>query len=332
MKRKLVGLMLLTSVGGCTAESTKSPDDDATSSPSTSSATLSGGGGATATSTQATASASTGDVSTSASTTGAPSGECNGAFGEPVVLFTAEMSIPQSFTITPDELELYYVNDLDGERIIERRVRSSRTTGFGPGEPVSELLDVCPSVNAAFAVGTVDLSPDGLVAYIACEEDVTLPTTLVTARRTSLGGAFTPDPTPLGMVGASFATADGLEGFSNTPAELAGLDRHQRASLAVPFGTAERLSIQLRGPDPSNDGLWLFGSVAVGGGTSEEYQLAAAARSDLASPFGEPSAEGFPTPPAGFSDYTPTISADCRSLYFLRLGESSVFSVMLAQR
>lgn len=170
------------------------------------------------------------------------------------------------------------------------------------------------------------------MAYIACEETVELPTTLVKATRAALGAPFVPDPTPLGIVGASFATSDGLEAFANTPTALDQLDRHRRASLTVPFGEAERLPILLRGPDPSNDGLWLFGTVPIAGTATVSYRLAAALRSDRAAPFGEPTTEGFPVPPAGFSDYTPTISADCRSLYFLRFGAETAFSVMLAQR
>ena len=83
------------------------------------------------------------------------------------------------------------------------------------------------------------------------------------ALRPALGAPFTPDLASIGTVGASFATADGLEGFSNTPGALDQLDRHRRTSLTAPFGQAERLPIALRGPDPSNDGLWLFGSVPV---------------------------------------------------------------------
>jgi len=301
---------------------------------STTASTAGGSGGATASSSEQTASSSTTSPSTTAtaSTTGGPSVDCNGAFGEPTLLFTAETTAPQSFALTPDELELYYINYPNDVRIIERRVRSSRAASFGAGEAVPELVDVCPSVNPAFGVGTVDLSPDGLTAYISCEEDVELPTTLVVATRSALGAPFTPDLTPMGTVGASFATADGLEGFSNTPGALDQLDRHGRASRSEPFGEPEPLAIQLRGPDPSNDGLWLFGSLPIEGSETQDYHLAAAVRSDLASPFGEPTIAGFPAPPAGFSDLTPSISADCRSLYFLRFGASGVFSVMVAQR
>ncbi|HEY6727588.1 MAG TPA: hypothetical protein VI197_26310 [Polyangiaceae bacterium] len=316
----------------------ESADNDTTASASTapptatSTATLSGSGGTTAGS-QETASVTGAAPSSTSSTTGGPSADCSGAFGEPIELFAVEMAPPQSFAITPDELELYYVVEPDGGvRIIERRARTSRSVSFGAPEAVPELLDLCPGVSPELAVGTIDLSPDGLQAYIACEEVVELPTTLVRARRTALGAPFTPDPTPIGIVGASFATADGLEGFANTPSALDQLDRHQRTSLTVPFGEAERLPITLRGPDPSNDGLWLFGTVPVAGTDSVSYHLAATSRSNPQAPFAEPTTEGFPSPPVDFSDYTPTISADCRSLYFLRLGASPVFSVMLAQR
>lgn len=333
MRRTLAVFSLAVLVPGCGGDS---QGNDTTASGSTAASTVtsaatsapSGSGGGS----QVTASVTSGGPSSTASTTGGSSADCSGAFGEPVELFAVELSPPQSFAITPDELELYYVIAPDEVRIIERRVRSSRSASFGPPQAVPELLDLCPGLSAELAVGTIDLSPDGLVAYISCEETVELPTTLVRATRTALGAPFTPDPTPLGTVGASFATADGLEGFANTPEALDQLDRYQRASLTVPFGEAERLAIQLRGPDPSNDGLWLFGGLPIAGTDPVDYQLGAAMRAARADPFGAPTSEGFPAPPADFSDYTPTISADCRSLYFLRIGASTMFSVMVAQR
>lgn len=333
LKQTLAGTSFAVFALACGGESDSDSSDAAASGSTTTSAvtasTGDGSGGNTAGS-QATASVAGDAASSTVSTTGGPQADCSGSFGEPVELFAVDTTAPQSFAITPDELELYYVIAPQDVRIIERRVRSSRSSSFGPAEAVPELLDLCPGLSPDFAVGTIDLSPDGLVAYIACETVVELPTTLVRATRTALGAAFTPDPTPLGIVGASFATADGLEGFANTPEALDQIDRYQRTSLTVPFGEAERLPIVLRGPDPSNDGRWLFGGVPIAG--TDQYQLAAAMRPDRGSPFGEPTSEGFPSPPAGFSDYTPTISADCRSLYFLRLGASTMFSVMVSER
>lgn len=334
----LVGLLAAAFAVGCGGESgSNQADSSSTTTGATTASTAGDGSDTTASNTAQTASVGTGGAgsttaNTTAATSGGPSSDCSGAFGEPTLLFTAEVTAPQSFSLTPDELELYYINYPEDVRFIERRVRSSRSSSFGPGEAVPELLDVCPSVNAVFGVGTVDLSPDGLTAYISCEENVDLPTTLVSATRPALGAPFTPDLASIGTVGASFATADGLEGFSNTPGALDQLDRHRRTSLTAPFGQAERLPIALRGPDPSNDGLWLFGSVPVEGSETQDYHLGSAARADLTSAFGEPTIEGLPAPPAGFSDLTPTISADCRSLYFLRFGASGVFSVMVAQR
>ncbi|HEU5072567.1 MAG TPA: hypothetical protein VFU02_00300 [Polyangiaceae bacterium] len=334
MRQGLVGLSIATLAVACGGESGGNADDttnqSATAAATGGGATGGGSGGATSSSSQETSNVGT-DGSNTASTTGAPIGDCSGPFGEPVELFTAELTAPQSFALTPDELELYYVDYPDQVRRVHRRVRSSRTSSFGPPEAVPELVDLCPSVSAELVVGTIDLSPDGLVAYIACEETVELPTTLVTATRSALGAPFVPDTAPLGTVGASFATADGLEAFANTPTGLDMLDRHRRDSLTVPFGQAERLPIQLRGPDPSNDGLWLFGSLPVAGTDPVQYHLAATVRTDRSAPFGEPTLEGFPSPPAGFSDFTPTISADCRSLYFLRYG-ASPFSVMVSRR
>ena len=334
-KRRLAAHWLTAFAVGCGGES---GSNDADSSLTTGGTTTAGDSGeATLSNTVETASVGTGGAgtttsSTTAATSGGPDIDCSGAFGEPTLLFSAELTAPQSFTLTPDELELYYIDYPDEVRIIERRVRSSRSASFGAGEAVPELLEVCPTINPAFGVGTVDLSPDGLTAYISCEEAVELPTTLVSVTRPALGSPFVSPVVPIGTVGASFATADGLEGFSNTPGVLDQLDRHERASLTAPFGESEQLSILLRGPDPSNDGLWLFGSLPIEGSETQDYHLAAATRSDLASPFGEPTIEGFPAPPAGFSDLTPTISADCRSLYFLRFSASGMFSVMVAQR
>lgn len=331
----LAGLVALsTACGGDSGGSEGSP----TTSDSSTTSTLSGSGGNTASTSataQTTSSTDGASATASTSTTGGSGSGCSGAFGEPVALFGADTTgTPQSFTLTPDELEIYYVLDAgDGTRIIERRVRTALSVVFGAAEAVPELLDVCPTLGAALQVGTVDLSPDGLVAYIACEETVDVPTTLVAAKRTALGEPFVPDPTVLGTVGASFATADGLEGFSNTPTDLGLLDRHQRSSLTLPFSEAEPTGISLRSPDPSNDGLWLFGSVPAPGSTNGESHLAAAQRTNVSAPFSEPSVEGFPVPSAGVSYMTPTISADCRSLYFLRLSNNTADRyLMLAQR
>lgn len=334
----MLGVALV--LGGCGGTN----DDVPAGTPNTegtATATVNGMGGGSTTTNTATSASTTGGLGgaattgSSVSTTGQlNTPDCSGAFAEPTMLFegTAQ-GIPQSFSITPDELQLYYVMDTLDDRYIERRVRSNRTAAFGAAEAVAELVDVCTPLGGDLHVGSVDLSPDGLGAYISCELDVTQPTTVIYASRPQLSEPFAVDTTSLGTVGASFATADGFEGYANTPDLFDRVERYQRASLDSAFAAAEVLDFNLRSPDPSNDGLFLFGSVLVDPVAGTDYQLAVARRASTSEPYGEPSSVGFPVPPAGYSDSTVTVSADCRTVYFLRYSSvDGVFSAVSSTR
>lgn len=329
-----MGLLLTAFAVGCGGDS--HADDWNTTGPGTSSssATEDGSGGASTVGTTVGAVTTGGNDSTS-STTGVPVPVCSGVFDEPEWLFSTDHTMPHSFALSPDERELYYVDFPPNEvRMVLRRTRSASNAFFGEQEIVPELRNVCPSVSPELDALSVDLSADGLVAYITCQDKAEPgPGTLVSAKRTRLGASFTPDLTPLATVGMWFSTADGLEAFDNPPGGYDyTLDRYQRESLSVPFGKPEELSLELRGPDPSADGLWLFGSVPVEGSTNLSYQLAAISRPNLSAPFGEPTTEGFPVPGEGTSYLYPEISANCRSIIFLEMTSTVQFSVYEAKR
>ncbi len=288
------------------------------------SSTLGGSSGAlSSTSSMATTGGGGGSVASQATSFGSTTGsssqlDCSGDFGEPAPLFVAATdAIPQSFTVSPEELELMYVSDAAGVRGIERRLRESRAEAFGEATTPAELSDACDRVDSSLTVGTIDLSPDGLTLYISCEVSVTVPATLVIAQRADLSSPFQVDTTLRGEVGPSFATADGREGYSNAPDSLDIVDLFRRDDEMSPFTNAGSLAIELRSPDPSDDGLRLYGTVPVAGSDSD-YRLAVAERSSTVESFGPPSVEGLPAPPEGFSDATPAVSGDCRALYFLR--------------
>jgi hypothetical protein len=134
------------------------------------------------------------------------------------------------------------------------------------------------------------------------------------------------------MAGISISvSADELTAFwsdysdTSNPTVLTGT----RSSLSGAFGSGtEPLGLDqtvLRHPELSTDGLHLFGSLNTGSLTS----IVMYTRASLDSAFRNPSSEGLPVTPVlpddpntpsveSVSDLSPTLSADCRSVYFLR--------------
>jgi hypothetical protein len=121
---------------------------------------------------------------------------------------------------------------------------------------------------------------------------------------------------------------------------------NERGSLEVPFsdpGQVPGLVSTLRHPEFVGDTLHLFGAVDAGGSHS---RLAMFTRESSSAPFGAASVAGLPVPPSvtddpamtpiTSSDYTPTLSTDCRSIYFLRVeqaaGNHSSYGVYSARR
>jgi hypothetical protein len=164
--------------------------------------------------------------------------------------------------------------------------------------------------------------------YISCN-DVVGP--LRFASRPDRNAAFELSSETLGNVGASVTiSTDELVAFSSTANGVESLLlRSQRASTSEPFSDAvrvEEIGGVFRHPELSADGLNLFGLVSmppVPPSAAETWRIAVATRQSPTGAFSPPSSAGLPFPPPGQSDYSPTVSADCSSLYFMRLASAN---------
>lgn len=235
--------------------------------------------------------------------------DCSGVFGPPelVIEFDGNKLGP---AVTGDELELYYAETVSGVGTrFMRSVRSSRSEPFLPGSPVDELTALC--ANESSTLYTLDLSHDGLRAYVTCGP-IGSPNPVYFAERADRSSPFQARGTR-GQAGTSVVV---------DPTELtlysSGLDRGvplmaTRASLDEPFGVLSEVpgfsGRVLLSPDISPDGLALYGA--------QSNRLGVATRPSTSLPFdvfaeleqGSLTAAG-----------APEISADCRTLYFLGVG------------
>jgi hypothetical protein len=251
---------------------------------------------------------------------GTVSARCEGTFGPSKTVFVAGQTPLASLSITEDELELFYVDVLsEEERLISVLSRASRDAAFPTtGARVPELQAVCESGNYP----TLDVSNDGLRMYFICLEDSS---PLRLATRASRSATWTVAPEPIGTVADSIGVSDdeltavAVEGLLVAPRPIL----YQRASRSEPFGSAEDIPLiteAFRNPDLVGN-RHLFGVISSPDNTD---RLAVSTLTD-ASPlsFSAPTTEGMPVPSGAdastTSDYTPTVTPDCRKIYFLRL-------------
>jgi hypothetical protein len=314
-----------------------------TSGAATGGATTGGAGG----STNAGSGGSTGGSAGSAGVV-----DCTGTFGAPELLFAAASGeTPQSLSVTGDDLELFYEveSDAAGPRV-EMRKRSSRTAPFGePEEVTGELLSICSGTNGP----SLDVSDDGLRLYLTCVDtqgDSIVPGPIRVAERPSrTSSAFTLRTDSVGFGGVSISvSADELTAFwsdygdRSAPKPVTATRPALQDSFGAPLPPAGAENDTLRHPEISSDLRYLFGALDVGTGLS---RLVMYTRPSPGVAFGAPGSQGLPTPPLvtddpgtatveGVEDLSPTLSADCRSLYFLRYthGEARRFDVYGARR
>ena len=243
--------------------------------------------------------------------------DCSGPFGEPRVVFDAGAGMRLfSPTLSADETELLYaIGEQQGELHYARAKRASKLDAFGPGEPIPELDLACvPSDDR-----TIDLSADGLRAYLVCYDPGNADSKdLRIAARPTLDAPFALKAGTYGHVGASAAVANG-ELTLYTSGFLAGEEPallFERATTSESFGDGQPIpglgDAPLVTPDPSPDGLWLFG--ALGAGFNEGLTLAT--RANVDEPFA-PLDSSLTSDPGG-NWVSPAISEDCRSLYAVR--------------
>jgi hypothetical protein len=314
---------------------------------STGGVTAGGAGGSTGGSANAGSGGSTGGAAGSAGVV-----DCTGTFGAPELLFAAATGeTPQSLSVTGDDLELFYEveSDAAGPRL-EVRKRSSRTAPFGEPEALNlDFLSFCSGENGP----SLDVSDDGLRLYLTCvdtSDDPIVPGPIRVAERTSrTSSAFRlrPDSVGLGSVSIS-VSADELTAFwsdyadKSAPKPVTATRPGLQDSFGAPLPLAGAEDDTLRHPEISSDLRYLFGALDLGTGFS---RLVMYTRPSPGVSFGAPGSQGLPTPPLvaddpgtatveGVEDLSPTLSADCRSLYFLRYthAEARRFDVYGARR
>ena len=269
----------------------------------------------------------------------APSTDCSGAFGEVKLVFTGTAGVtPTSLSVTGDDLELYYAEDRDDGGHILVRKRASRDAPLGePVELAAELFAWCP-VNGQ---PSLDVSDNGLRLYLTCIDLAVTPMGPIrVAERADRNAMFTLRPDALGMAGLSISVSpDELSALSTdfTNPDLPTAALGERSSLALPFGSPGQvpgISSKVQNPEFVGDTLHLFGAVDAGNTLA---RLAMFTRESRLVPFGAPSSAGLPVPPSldddptttrieSISDFTPTLSADCRSIYLLRITARSQYT------
>jgi hypothetical protein len=245
---------------------------------------------------------------------------CEGTFGASQTLVNFETNVASSLSVTADELELFYVDVRTSSNTHNISVlkRSSKSAAFSGPTVVSELQAVC----AAEDYPALDVSDDGLRMYFTCLEG---PTPLRLATRVSRSAAWVVAPDPIGTVGDSITvsgdelTAVGVRDLASNPRP----DAHTRATPEGSFGSASAVTgidESFVNPDLSFDGRMLFGVLKPSGAGA---RIAFVSLDDALDATAAPSTAGMPEPPPGstassVSDYTPTLTPDCRSIYFLR--------------
>jgi hypothetical protein len=254
------------------------------------------------------------------SSTGGSAPLCEGTFGASQTLFNFESNVASSLSVTSDELELFYVDvrsDPESHNISVLK-RSSKSGAFSGSTVVSELQATCAAENYP----ALDVSDDGLRMYFTCLDG---PAPLRLATRTSRSAAWVVDADPIGTVGDSITvsgdelTAVGVRDLGSDPRP----DAYTRATTEGAFGSASAVTgvdESFRNPDLSFDGRTLFGVVGPSGAAARIAFVSLDAALDASA---APSTAGMPEPPPGstantVSDYTPTVTPDCRSIYFLR--------------
>jgi hypothetical protein len=258
----------------------------------------------------------------------APGAVCTNAFGKPTLLVPDTPGvIPESLSVTGDDLELFDVEKRpDGAHLLVR-ARTDRSAAFGDATELdASLWSWC----SAPADPNLDVSDDGLRLYMTCI-DTTTPDAnggfpsgpIRVAERATRDAPFSLNPNDFGTGNVSISVSqDELTAFwsdyTTTTNPLPVMAT--RTSRTEPFGAPMAIAgivDTLRNPELANDGLHLFGSLQILNADFHLYMLTRGAKS---APFQSPTPQYqiFPsTVGGGSSEYTPTVSGDCNSLYFM---------------
>jgi hypothetical protein len=255
--------------------------------------------------------------------------DCSGTWGEPQAVF--EASSITSPAITGDERELFFAQ---GAAFLVA-VRSTASGAFATPVAIPEIEAPC----AGLPGRGIDVSDDGLRLYFWCATTLTEIAPLRYAERPDRSSPFVMGPT-LGDVGSSpsvdaaelVAYSSGTDPFSDPPRA------YNRTARDVPFGAPAPIpgleATNFISPDLAADGLALFGASAA------SRTVLMARRPTVNDLFGPPEAlfmgESWDAG-ALVSQYgSPSISADCRALYFVRLNlgqdAGTTSTLMVARR
>jgi hypothetical protein len=260
--------------------------------------------------------------------------DCTGAFGDGQVLVAgAKQTILSSPTVPADELELFFVeHDLSqgGAPRILRAARATRDASFGDPAPVTELDSVCTSSDER----GISVTADGLRLYVDCYTGTSsfTPGPLRLARRASRDMAFTIDSATYGTVGPQIdVTSDELTAFTSSEMNTTSPPReYSRSTPSDPFANGQAVAglenTAFAMPFLATDGLTLYGGV--------DPDLVSFRRSTPSGPFSA-SDVVFAGQKNAVSYKAPEVSADCRTLYFVRIDGAagmSSYSLEVAKR
>lgn len=238
---------------------------------------------------------------------------CGGTFGPGVLVFDG-VSRALGPAVTGDELELFFFDEV-GEVGLATRARTSDP--FTTYRMVPELSALC----GGSTVTGVDVSEDGLRAYVACSV-----VGLVQAHRSSrdAGAAFVQDAVVATTASTPAVVQDELELYDQM---LGQVTRATRSSTSSPFSAPVPLT-GLAGvgdtssPDLSPDGLTLYVSLTTPPGSSTR-QLVSFTRASTSAEFSA-STQSFLGIESSTNSGSPEVTASCRSMYFAQLDGSAV--------
>lgn len=253
-----------------------------------------------------------------------PDEACSGSFANPkVILSGGRVTSP---ALSDNNLELFYVA---GESYYESFMvsrRASMDEPFPAGTPLDELneFDPCVGLNK-----TIDVSPDGLRAYVSCYIEVDTHPQLYQFERPDRDSPFA-DPIELGLAFASTGISpDGLTLVGSRFESDVATFSSTRAALDQPFPAPQPLpgleNESLFGPTLSRDGLELYGALG------SEKLFSVARRADVDSPFGAPASLAHLTGGL-WTAGAPDLSDDCRIVVYVGVDPEYNWGFIQVQR
>lgn len=234
---------------------------------------------------------------------------CTGTFSGGTLVLPSPSDV-RSPAVPADELELFYADATTSHFFVASRTDVTQT--FGTPRALTELDMVCAAFGGAVAP-TIDVSDDGLRAYVVCGVGAPL---LVAVRASRAASAtFTGMSTIAASARQIGVASSELEAFDIPPA--GGVARATRATTSAMFSGATTLpelaaELDPSAPSLSPDGLTLYFSVA-GTGSRE---IVSFTRTSATAAFDTTSRQRVNVAPGAAVDF-PEIAPSCRAIYFV---------------